>query len=81
MIYLDDELLIHKNTIKEKELREKYLDLFAYPAVKKILGRTDPWAIKADKIIELLGTENITVSKKESEGILNRLMNETIDGV
>jgi hypothetical protein len=71
----------NEGAIRTLELRGKYLDQVAYPAVKKLLGRTDPWAIKADKIVELLGTENIIVSVKESESLLNKLMNETIDGV
>lgn len=71
----------HDDQTKKRHIRGKFIEHIAYPAIQRLMGKTDPWRVNENYIKDLLAGESIEITVSESKDLLNRLMNETIDGV
>lgn len=66
----------NETALKEKEMREKWLTLTPYPALKKLLAGKDPWNYTQDQFVKMLEEQEIKITVKEAGMLLDKLRDE-----
>ena len=76
---IDAELLRVEAEARANELRAKYIDILVYPEVKKLIGLIDPFRYEPEKVVEMLRQNEITITEKDAEYLINKLQNEAVE--
>ena len=79
MVDLTADLIEAESKTRVIDAREAWITKTALPIARTCVGRKDPFAVLVLELIEMLKLEEITVSEKEADWLLNRLQNEWCD--
>ena len=76
MLYLKMEMNLISEERKAKVEREMWVMHIPYPALKRLIGKVDPWKYSRGELISMLKSEDIIVTDNEAERLHNILRDE-----